>query len=276
LTLEERIAEFVDLGTVNYSELLEIQRRQNESIVQKNSADKIFTAQVNPLIEFGANMNRNKFSEEILYELTAKYGTLFDENGKLKESIIEILKQDGIRGVPFSYNIRGGGATAFSPGQQIYFFSVDLNSAYNTQDRFHINGKLIDTLRNIMQDVVAKFIDPKKITLASLGKSESTQSESFDIAIKQPDKLYKLGSKGVKLYDLNGKTVMSGGFSLHHSENSCDYFHFVQPCGIPLQEVGVSYLQRHSPTRIHKETLHSVVIESVKNRLGYSQIKYQS
>jgi lipoate-protein ligase B len=260
LTLEERIAEFVDLGTVNYSELLEIQRRQNESIVQKNSADKIFTAQVNPLIEFGANMNRNKFSEEILYELTAKYGTLFDENGKLKESIIEILKQDGIRGVPFSYNIRGGGATAFSPGQ----------------DRFHINGKLIDTLRNIMQDVVAKFIDPKKITLASLGKSESTQSESFDIAIKQPDKLYKLGSKGVKLYDLNGKTVMSGGFSLHHSENSCDYFHFVQPCGIPLQEVGVSYLQRHSPTRIHKETLHSVVIESVKNRLGYSQIKYQS
>lgn len=255
----------IDIGTVDYDELKRIQH----SLYDSTQDDLLISASVNPKIEMGSNMHRNKFSEEIEQEFQNTFGDIRDASGKFTSEFQNYLTSQGVRGYQISFARRGGGVTVVNPGQQLYFLRIHMNDILDSDDYYQNTGKTVKHIRNVMMRVAKQYLPEEQIVLADLGKSESTQDQSFDIAYYDGAKLYKLGSKGIRLSCTENIHQVFGGFCFHVDKDSIVGMDFIQPCGIPLSNVGVTSFE-HLNARVKRDELNKVVLRHLAQELSYT------
>lgn len=262
MTLEKHI-ELLDVGTRSYEELKQMQHRLNQERADGKRGDALIRAEVHPVIDFGRNPSKNRFSSLGLDYIRKHYGI---DAKEINEKIIKLLNESRSQNISFSYSERGGGATVIMPGQYLYFPVVDLsNLNIRHLDAAEVTSRIDETMRQATYHLVN---DQSKVKLASTGLSVSTGQESYDVAYDINGKLHKLGSKGIALvrYNSNGKNkdLLKGGFVFHIEKGSTDNFHLVDPCGIPLERVGVTTFEDILGKKIDKDYFNAIVHEAVK------------
>ena len=265
MNLEKRL-KFYDAGTISYAQLKSLQSKWNQELVDGTREPTLIAAQVTPEIEFGANDDRNLFSESGRAYLRQFHGV---DSPYATAEIVELLAKAKPRGLSVSRAGRAGGSTIVTPGQYLYFPVIALPGRDASESVAHTQD-MITRIMSVMQDVSRQFIPADRVALAPLGTSKSISMESYDLAHVGHDKLYKLGSKGIRLGRYSpsaggiSRTMVEGGFVFHAESGSIKNFDLIHPCGIPLEKVGVTSFEHVLGRRIPKAEFDTAVYDAAK------------
>ena len=74
MSLEGRVANWIDLGRVDYADALDIQIKLIGLRKSGEIPDVILTGEMNPIISFGRSNANNGFTEDFLEDVRKKYG----------------------------------------------------------------------------------------------------------------------------------------------------------------------------------------------------------
>lgn len=268
-----RILNVLNLGVVDYKKLREVQDEYNRRLIETGE-ETLIVAECKPHIDFGSNVKKNIFSDPILKKLAEYIGEspyVASNSGELTKKAHEYLIKNGIDGLTFSITNRGGGSTVLAPGQSLYFCAIDVSKSVNQQDRYKSMSPLIVGINEVMHNAIRKYVSDAH--LHEMNYSDVLQSPNYDVGVIRDGKPYKLGSKGVSVYEDSGRIVSRGGFSIHLHPDGNKFSHYVHACGINPNEMGITSLNEVTRSIISPKDLSTSVVEEFVKKFrfdGYS------
>lgn len=252
MALEDRIAQWIDLGTTEYRDTWRLQEELASKRKHNQIPDTILIAQHVPIINFGQRTEHNKFSDE-LYATLQNLG-----RNATEEEAIAYLKEQGI---DFFRNSRGGGSTYIGPGQLNIYPIVDLTDIPQVQGDIMRYKRLIDSIM---------FETLKSFGLAVQIHTDNRQIdvERKDVWITKEGKHYKLGGKGLKASD----TIAYHGFNFYVTPEATKGFIHIDPCGYTNDEIGVISTSGALGKEISIEAFRTRTLEKIQEILGYTAL----
>ena len=225
MSLEERVAWWIDVGTMPYDEAHMLLLRLTEQRRAVAIPDAIIAAQHPVTVSFGSSKKDNQLSNQLLENVRGMYSDASLENVRLY-----LARQ----GVHFSDRPRGGGATVFAPGQYVFYPIVDHRG---------ITGRELDmnAYKEKIYRVLFESLQGLGVEGIQLGsqKSFETRRERRDVWIQRNGASLKMGSKSIHITG----NVARSGFALYVDEKGVEPFWMVNPCGHDAREVRVTSVE---------------------------------
>jgi len=259
LSLENKIANWVDLGIMHYSEAMNIQDRLIELRGRNLIADTILAVRHPLTVSFGADEKNNQFSDLFLAKVAGEYGDI--SHSSLQDYLLR-------RGIPFVKSFRGGGATVFAPGQFVFYPIVNHTEITGSHEldvgayKNKIYFALFDSLKNMGVDGI------------NMGSQESfqTRAERRDVWLNRGGITYKMGSKGI---GIKGK-VAYNGFAINVDKDGISDSWIVNQCGYRPEEVKLWTVEHEIGRPVAPSNVYAAVQKAVSNNFGYSGFNYSS
>lgn len=258
MSLENRLAYWVDLGCTSYTDTYELQvkithLKQNGFL----NKDVILTTEHHPEINFGSAKDHNLFSDEFLEEVKKLKGPSYTQ-----QDIIDVLKS---RGFSFSETSRGGGATVIAPGQIIFYPVVDYEKIVGRPLGVGDYKNLID---KILYNVISRFDIPNLTIASGLIKTAHGIRDRRDVWTNISGRDFKIGSKGIK----NSGNVAYHGFVIYAGADGVKPFSYVKPCGYEHDEVSVISIEEITGKKVDKEVVKELTKDEIKKQFRYDNI----
>ncbi len=254
MSLEERVAWWMNVGTIPYDEAHNLLLHLTEQRKAEAIPDVIVAAQHPITVSFGSSKEDNQFSDQLLDKVRGVYPDASLEN---------VRSYLATKGVQFSDTPRGGGATVFAPGQYVFYPLVDHRKI--TSKKLDINAfkeKVYRVLFESLQDLGVKGIQ--------LGSQSSfeTRRERRDVWTQRNGVSLKMGSKAIHI---TGHIARSG-FALYVDEKGVEPFWMVNPCGHDASEVQVTSVEAELKRRIPAHEVYTSVRGALQRQLGYTRL----
>ncbi len=253
MSLESTVAKWIELGVRPYEEVMKMQAvlvklRSSDSI-----PDTVLSVQHPLSINFGASHKDNQFSESLLRRVKEDYG-----NCK-HDSVLRYLTEQRIS---FHQSDRGGGATAFSPGQYV-FYPIVKHAAITGKPPLDIAAyknliysALFDSLKNLGIEGVN----------VSNQQSFTDRNERKDAWIERAGVTLKMGSKGIKI----SGDVAYHGFALYVEKNCIIPNQWVNQCGYRPEEVKLWTVEHELGRKVSADEVYGAVKNAIGKNFGYS------
>ena len=259
--LEKKIAYFIDLGEINFSEIHDLQKKLMDE-KKEHYPDFIFSATHPSEITFGARDEANLFDPDFLEEIQEKYGN------KNEETIISHLNSLGIK---FSRNVLGGGSTALGTGQYAYYFVIDSGKITGSTE-MNERAAIRPYFNNIMIETAQHFI-PNDLDDTNIGKYKLEVDNKADVFVKGEDKMLKVASKGIRIGRRNNSVLCIGGFTFFVGKSSTNIFKYVLPCGLEKENTVTVSWEELAKREINPNELHDITIQNIQRHFGYDTIE---
>jgi len=255
MSLDDKVAYWVDLGTTPYQETFQLQLNLAELRRKNGTPDIILATQHLPEVSFGNIERDNQFSNAFLNQMESRYGPIYTQ-----EQILDELRE---RGIGFSKTARSGGATVFSPGQLVY---------YPITAHQEITGSQLDisTYKRKIYEIMFSSLQSLGVNGIQTGSDQAyaTRNERKDIWIQKNGIPLKMGSKGIKF----SGSVAYHGFSLYINHEGLEHMHLVKPCGYTPDEAQTISVEEVVGRRIPDFQVHQSVLGSIQQTFGYRRI----
>ncbi|HLD12857.1 MAG TPA: hypothetical protein VJB87_04665 [Candidatus Nanoarchaeia archaeon] len=252
MSLESRVAYWVDLGVRPYADVLALQQ-QLVGLRQADSIPDVILSVQHPLeVSFGNDNAHNIFSDKLLREAGSR------------EAVIDYLARQGIG---FSHTSRSGGATVLSPGQYVFYPIVDA-------DRITGRSLGVSEYKSRIYRIMFRSLQALGVQNIHMGSQQSfeTRGERKDVWVQRDGKVLKMGSKGISL---SGK-VAYHGFSLYVDASCVKPFWLVHPCGYSAQEVAVTSVEHEVGRPVDARDVVAHVKNAVMNIFSYEKVMEKS
>lgn len=253
--MEGKIANWVDLGIMPYSETMQIQDRLVEMRKRDLIPDTILSVQHPVTVSFGADQANNLFSEALLQKVLTDYGL---------NDYSSVLAYLGKKGVDFHKSSRGGGATVFAPGQFVFYPIVDHQKITGFElDVGKYKDKIYGALFGSLQGLGVDGLN--------VGSQESfrTRDERKDIWIVRNGVVYKMGSKGLQF---NGNVAYQG-FALNVDEEGISKSWMVNQCGYNPSEVKLWSVEQELGRKVPAVDVYDSVQKALSKNFGYTHFR---
>lgn len=253
VNLENKIANWVELGIKPYDEVMEIQDRLVELRASGLISDTIISVQHPVTVSFGLDDKNNKFSDLFLSRVRQAYGNTEES------SIMEYLSDNG---VSFSFSKRSGGATVFAPGQFVFYPIVnhcDVTKSHRIDIGAYksvIYHTLFQALRNM---------DVKEIKVSD-SKTYATRNERRDAWIERGGVTLKMGSKGITM---KGE-VAYHGFALNVTREGISESWIVNQCGYNPEEVKLWSVEHELNKKVEPREVYNAVQRAIALNFGFT------
>jgi len=253
VNLENKIANWMELGIKSYDEVMEIQDRLVELRSKDLIADTIISAQHPLTVSFGIDNSNNRFSDLLLSRVQQAYGNIEEK------SIMEYLSDNG---ASFSFSKRGGGATVFAPGQFVFYPVVnhcDITQSHKLDIGAYksvIYHTLFQSLRNLGVEGIK----------VSSSLDYSTRNERKDAWIEREGVTLKMGSKGIGIKG----NVAYHGFALNATREGISRSWMVNQCGYRPEEVKLWSVEHELNKRVEPKEVYDAVQKAIRFNFGYS------
>tara|TARA_Y100000310_G_scaffold336884_1_gene422558 strand:+ start:2392 stop:3231 length:840 start_codon:yes stop_codon:yes gene_type:complete len=259
MTLEKRVAYWVDAGMTDYGELYSLQEKLAYLKKTGGAPDIIITSQHYAAVNFGSDVNNNVFSDTFLQEVIRLRGERYTP-----EDVTSVLAE---RGFTFSKTSRGGGATVLFPGQLMFYPVVDTKP---------ITGRSLGVAeyKKIVYEVMFSSLQKLGVEELKVGSDQryATRRDRRDVWVQRDGKSLKMGSKGLRL----SGNIAFQGFALYIDNGCVEPFKLVNACGYDPKEVSVTSVEEVVGSSINHATVHKIVREQIKERFGYERIEDMS
>lgn len=252
--MEERVAWWIDVGTIPYDEVHTLLLHLTEQRKAEAIPDAVIVAQHPVTVSFGSSKKDNQLSNKLLENVRGIYSDASLENVRL------YLARQGIH---FSDRPRGGGATVFAPGQYVFYPIVDHRK---------ITGKELDmnTFKERIYRVLFESLQGLGVEGIQLGSQSSfeTRRERKDVWIQRNGTSLKMGSKSI---NITGHVARSG-FALYIDKKGVEPFWMVKPCGYGPHEVQVTSVEFEVKKSISAEEVYASVRKALQRQFGYTAL----
>ena len=259
MTLEERIAYWVDAGVTPYQEVEALQVALVSLRAQDKIPDVIIATQHHPEVNFGGAQKDNQFSVALLEEVIRERNLTCALDGVPLETVREVLKEKGYN---FSKSSRGGGATVYSPGQLVY---------YPVVEHTEITGKAGQTglpdYKQAIYSIMFQALQRLGVSDINVVSAVRTRGERRDAWIQRNGVTLKMGSKGI----IFGKKVAYQGFALYVDQKCVEPFSLVHPCGFTKSEVKIHSLQEELERKVNHAGVHREVRRQIERVFNYQR-----
>lgn len=193
--------EVLDLGKIRYSEAWEVQRGLFQLRLRGRIDDTLILVEHHPTITFGQS-----------------------EKWNVLRVPIETLKE---KGVDFHKSERGGGAAYLGPGQLIGYPIMNITPY----------GGILSFMRKL-EEVMIRTAADFNVKVERHDTMNPTTDKPYRATwYKNNGDAYLLCTKGVGIKVHNGGMYTHHGFSLNVYNHQQNYFHFIDPCGFPIDQV---------------------------------------
>lgn len=269
MTLDERIAQIIDLGLTNYEDTYKLQQELTKARENNEIPDIILLAEHKPIVNFGMREIHNTFSDYLYNELKKQ------KKDETQENAIKYLENKDIN---FSRTSRGGGATYIGPGQLNIYPIVKYEEI--TGKSFDVN-KYKEIIDNLMNDVLRSlYLDVKIAKDVREDDVKAKESNRQDVWLEIEGKKYKLGGKGIHIR----KNVAYHGFNFYVKKESVSGFKYVDACGYNHEDLGTISVEDALQKNMNMEEFKNRVLQEIKTKFGYKtmskidlhELKYQS
>jgi lipoate-protein ligase B len=250
MSLEDKIAHWVDLGTMPYRDVYDLQLRMVDARRKELIPDTILSVQHPLTVSFGSDKPNNLFSDNLLDEVRNIMGNAEHEN---------VLSYLGKKGIDFVEVSRGGGATVLAPGQFVYYPVVNIGDLKNMEE---YKNKIYKTLFSSLKNLGVNDIN------ISERKNFETRLDRKDAWIQRNGVTLKMGSKGIRYS--NG--IAHQGFVLYIDDKGIEHFGLVKPCGYSPEEVSITSVESELGNQVYSGDVHYNVRESIAEHFGYGSI----
>ena len=251
MTLEKRVAYWVDLGVTHYADTYNLQRRVAEARKQDLIPDVILATQHYPLVSFGSDQPNNQFSDSFLQAVQERYGS------QERDSIMTALAD---RGINFMQSSRGGGATVLAPGQLVY---------YPVTKHEEVTGKILDmgVYKAKVYSIMFETLEKLGVEGIKVGTQDGyeTRRNRRDVWKERDGVSLKMGSKGLKF----SGPVAYHGFVLYVDKKGLDDFTLVKPCGYDPSEVRATSVEEELGRIVPHGAVHEEVQRNFAKHFGY-------
>ena len=252
MSLEERVAWWVDAGTIPYNEAHNLLLHLTEQRKAEAIPDVIIVAQHPITISFGSSKKDNQFSGRLLEKVHSVYADASLEN---------VRSYLATKGVQFSDTPRGGGVTVFAPGQYMFYPIVDHRKI--TGKEFDMNAYKEKIYRVLFESLQGLGVE--SIQLGSQSSFE-TRRERRDVWTQRNGVSLKMGSKAIHI---TGHIARSG-FALYVDEKGVEPFWMVNPCGHDTREVRVASVEAELKRSIPAKDVYASVRGALQRQFGYT------
>lgn len=255
MSLEEKVAYWVNLGTTNYELTYRLMEKLAKARASGFETDIILVTQHNPEVNFGSDTKNNRLSARFLREIENEFGENYTE-----ENIREVLRRKGMN---LSKTSRGGGATVLAPGQLVYHPIVDFKAVVGGEDIGAYKGK--------MYSIIFEALSALGISGIRIGSDDAyrTRKERRDAWIEREGKAIKLASKGLHF----SRNIAYHGFALYIDQRGIEQFWLVDPCGYKEDEVEIGSVEAELGKPINHVEVNAIVKDLFVKHFGYTQIR---
>lgn len=253
MSLENKIANWIELGIMPYEEVMQIQDRLVELRASGIIPDTIISVQHPLTVSFGASKQHNQFSDLFLSRVRQAYGNT-DEN-----SILEYLSYNG---ASFSLSNRGGGATVFAPGQ-FAFYPVVNHCAITGSHSLDIGAYKSAIYRNLFQSLRNLGVEGIEV---SSSLDYATRNERKDAWIEREGVTLKMGSKGIGMKG----DVAYHGFALNVTKEGISGSWMVNQCGYRPEEVKLWSVEHELNKKVEPRRVYDAVQKAIMANFRYS------
>ena len=262
MSLEGRVADWIDLGRVDYADALDLQIKLIELRKSGEMSDVILTGEMNPIISFGRNNANNGFTEDFLENVRKKYGK--SDMNAIKKYLHDLKIQfyDSTENT----HMRGGGTAYTGPGQLVVYPIV--NHKQITGDDLNV-AKYNEIIDKIMTEVLQYYGIPALSVKVStkLPVNDDERKERKDVWIMK-EKPYKIGGKALRF----SGGVASHGFSIYVTKESINHFNKILVCGYSQDQLGVTSMEHESGIDIDMKKVTAKTLEVIKEKFNYENI----
>ncbi len=256
MTLETKIANWIELGVMPYSEVMAIQDRI--VALRKNDLipDTILSVQHPLTVSFGADKDNNQFSDLLLSTVEEQYGN------RNNESVMDYLR---IQRAEFVESSRGGGATVFAPGQFLFYPIVDHAAITGS------HGIDLGSYKSLIYKSLFDSLKHLGVEGVNVGSQESfaTREERRDAWIVRDGVTYKMGSKGLG----HKGRVAYNGFALNVDEEGISRSWMVNQCGYKPHEVKLWSVEQELGRKVNPCQVYDAVQRAIASNLGYTHFQ---
>jgi len=255
----ERIANYSNIGTVDYRSMSEIQSPLVEKRKLGEIPDTILICRHPAIIDFGMAKTHNKFSEEFLEEIRSKYGSL-DES-----TIINHLEKLGIS---FAQTDRGGGAAYIDPGHVTFYPIVSLKELTGSAMAVGDYKLMID---RVMHKTLTSYGIPVQIVEVAkkFGDENGLRRDRRDVWIHENGTSIKFGGKGIRV----SGGIAYHGFQFYLSRESTIGFRYINACGYPRTQLDSRSVEDYLDREIDPERFIQRTLKYVKRIFNYTSME---
>lgn len=256
MSLETKVANWVELGVMPYDEVMQIQDRLVELRASGLIADTIISVQHPLTVSFGASKQHNQFSDLFLSRVQQAYGNIEEK------SIMEYLSDNG---ASFSLSNRGGGATVFAPGQFVFYPIVnhyDITGSHSL-DVGAYKSVIYHTLFQALKNLGVEGIK------VSSSLDYATRNERKDAWIKREGVTLKMGSKGIGMK----RGVAYHGFVLNITREGISRSWMVNQCGYRPEEVKLWSVEHELNKKVEPREVYDSVKKAITLNFGYADFQ---
>ncbi|MEK6847244.1 MAG: hypothetical protein AABY16_03695 [Nanoarchaeota archaeon] len=253
MTLEDKTVNWIDLGVQPYEKVIKLQDTFVKLRRREAVRDTIIAVQHPLIVNFGHSQRDNQFSDLLLARVRDRYGSTEHEN------VLRYLSDEGIA---FYQSDRGGGATAFAPGQYV-FYPIVKHSAITGRPsidiiayKSRIYGVLFDSLHNL---------GIKEIKVSDQQQFRD-RNERRDVWLTRDGKTLKMGSKGIKV----SGDVAYHGFVIYVDAGSVKINELVNQCGYRPDEVNLWTVEQELGRSIAPTEVYDAVRKAFTKNFGYT------
>ncbi len=257
MSLEQRVAYWVDAGITKYTDMYTIQQRVAALREAGAVGDVIIATQHLPEVNFGSSKKDNEFSETLLSETYRAKGV-----GYTRADIIETLKAQGI---DFSETARGGGATVLAPGQLVFYPIVDHKLLTSGSTDVTHYKRLLD---QILYNVIQQWNVPNLEIANGPIQTTKGERERRDVWTTIDGHSYKIGSKGIQL----GNKAAQGGFVIYAHQEGVEPFKHIHACGYRPEEVGVISIEQATGKKPNAKQIVERTKQELMKIFGYQKM----
>lgn len=256
MTLEGKIANWIELGIMPYSEVMTIQDRLVDLRKRNKIQDTVISVQHPYTVSFGGDMKNNQFSTLLLLAVEEQYGEVNRQN------VLDYLRRQG---VDFHESSRGGGATVFGPGQYVFYPIVDHTKITGSHQLD------VASYKTLIYRTLFESLGSLGVYGLNVGDQKSFQNraERRDAWLVRDGITHKMGSKGLAL---NGN-VAYHGFSLNVDAEGIAKNWMVNQCGYTPDEVKLWSVEQEIGIRVPSDKVYSSVQGAIARNFGYSGFK---
>lgn len=255
----ERIANYCDIGIVDYRRMFEIQSPLIEKRRSGEIPDTILICRHPATIDFGKAKMHNKFSEEFLEEIMSKYGNL-DES-----TIISHLEKLGIS---FAQTDRGGGAAYIDPGHVTFYPIISLKELTGSAMAVGNYKLMID--RVMYKTLISYGIPVQIVEVAKkFGDEEGLRRDRRDVWIQENGTSIKFGGKGVRI----SGGIAYHGFQFYLSRESTVGFRYINACGYPRTQLDSRSVEDYLNREIDPKKFIQRTLKYVKKVFNYTSME---
>ena len=251
--MENKTANWTELGVRPYDEVMRMQNTLVKLRASDAIGDTILSVQHPISINFGASQRDNQFSELLLGRVRKRYGNIEPD------SVVKYLADEGIS---FHYSDRGGGATAFAPGQYV-FYPIVKHGAITGKPSIDIGAYksriylvLFDSLNNLGVNGIQ----------VSDHQQFRDRNERRDAWIVRDGVTLKMGSKGIKI----SGDVAYHGFALYVDRDCILPNNMVNQCGYAPDEVKLWTVEHELGQPVSPSSVYDSVKSAMSRHFGYS------